>query len=161
MKTSSVVSDKSSSERLLSDSVEHDPVRDPSSETTDPSCEVKDLRRLSEVRVRGDGGVGSAATACWMGPENLEHLAMQSLSSPMVILVSGVGSNILPRMSFNSSDNGKMVFKKLRFLVKARYVESSREAAFHGLRPQVRLTRMTPRDQMSLGAHRYAASRDD
>jgi hypothetical protein len=161
-KTVSSVSDKSSSEMLLSESVEQDPVKEPSSERTEPSWEVNDLRRQSLVQVRGDwGGVGRAGAVCSAGPANVEHLAMHSLSSPMVILVSGVGSNILPRMLFSSSDKGKMVFKKSRFLVNARYVESSREACFHGLRPHVRLTRITPRDQMSLGAHRYAASLDD
>ncbi len=39
-------------------------------------------------------------------------------------------------------------------------MESSTEACFHGLRPQVRLTRMTPRDQTSLGAHRYDVFRE-
>jgi len=42
-------------------------------------------------------------------------------------------------------DKGKMLFKNLRFLVKALYVESSTEACFHGLRPHVRLTSITPR----------------
>jgi hypothetical protein len=86
---------------------------------------------------------------------------MRRLSSEMVIRSSGLLSKILRRTSFSSSDNGKMVFKKLGFLMKARYVESSREACFHGLRPHVRLTRITPRDQMSLGAQRYAGFLDD
>ena len=67
----------------------------------------------------------------------------------------------MPRMSFSSSDNGRMVFRKSGFLVKALYVESSVEACFHGLRPHVRLTRMTPRDHMSLGAHRYDGFLED
>ena len=67
---------------------------------------------------------------------------------------SGLLSKIMARMSFSSSDSGRMVFRKFRFLANARYVESCREACFHGLRPHVRLTRITPKDQISLGAHR-------
>lgn len=86
---------------------------------------------------------------------------MRYLSSPMVILSSGLRAKIMPRISFSSSDKGRIVFKKSGFLVKALYVESSAEACFHGLRPHVRLTRMTPRDQMSFGAHRYDGFLED
>lgn len=86
---------------------------------------------------------------------------MRFLSSLTVILFSGLLSKIIPSMLFNSSDNGKMVFRKFGSFLKARYVESSSEACFHGLRPQVRLTRMTPRDQTSFGAHRYDGFLDD
>ena len=85
----------------------------------------------------------------------VEQAQMACLSWPTEIRSSGLRSKIIPRMSFSSSDKGNIVFKKLRFLVNARYVESSTEACFQGLRPQVRLTKITPRDQMSLGAHRY------
>lgn len=61
---------------------------------------------------------------------------------------------ILPRMSLSSSDTGRMVLRNSGDRVKARYVESSKEACFHGLRPQVKLTRMTPRLQTSLGAQK-------
>lgn len=101
--------------------------------------------------VRGDdGGVGRE-----IGEEKLAQLTIRCLSSPMVILFSGFLSKIRHRISFRSSDNGKMVFKNSESLENALYVESSTDACFHGLRPQVRLTRITPRDQMSLGAHRY------
>lgn len=80
---------------------------------------------------------------------------IRRLSSPMEIRCSGLRSKIFPRISFRSSDNGSIAFKKSRSRVNALYVESSHEACFHGLRPQVRLTRITPRDQISLGAHRY------
>lgn len=86
---------------------------------------------------------------------------IRRFNSLTVILSSGLRSKIIPRMSFNSSDKGRMVFKKLRFRVKALYVESSTEACFHGLRPHARLTSMTPRDHMSFGAHRYDAFLED
>ena len=86
---------------------------------------------------------------------------MRYLSWPMVILSSGLRAKIMPRMSLSSSDKGRIVFKNSGFLVNALYVESSVEACFHGLRPHVRLTRMTPRDHISLGAHRYDGFRED
>lgn len=52
----------------------------------------------------------------------------------------------------SSSETGRMVCKKLRSFLKALNVASSVDVRFQGLRPQVRLTSMTPRDQMSLGA---------
>jgi len=106
---------------------------------------------------KGDwGGVGSCC-----GAENPEQCRIRSFNWSTVILSSGLRAKIMPRMLFKSSDRGRMVFKKLGFLVKALYVESSAEAAFHGLRPHVRLTRMTPRLQMSLGAHRYDGFLED
>src|SRR5271168_4773229 len=86
---------------------------------------------------------------------------MARLSCATVIRSSGFRSNIMPRMSFSGSDNGKIDFKKLRFLVNALYVESSTDACFHGLRPHVKLTKITPRDHMSLGAHRYEGFLED
>jgi hypothetical protein len=47
---------------------------------------------------------------------------------------------------------GKMVCKKERSRTNALNVESSTVARFQGLRPQVRFTKMTPRDQISFGA---------
>ena len=88
------------------------------------------------------------------GMVNREHAWMQFLSSGNVIRSSGLRVKIRPKMSFSSSDNGKMVLRKSGLLVNARYVESSNEACFHGLRPQVRLTRTTPRLQISLGAQK-------
>jgi len=87
------------------------------------------------------------------GIEKFLQAMMRALSSKMVMRFSGHGSKIMERISFRSSESGRIVFRKLRFLVKAVYVESSLEACFHGLRPHVRLTRITPRDQMSFGAH--------
>jgi len=148
---------------VLSDRVEQELIRDPSSEliepSSEPSKEMADGSGYSGLHAawRGDrGGVGSCG-----GAEKLEHWRIRSLSWPTVILSSGLDAKIMPRMSFNSSDNGRIVFKKFGFLVKALYVESSTEACFHGLRPHVRLTRMTPRDQMSLGAHRYDGFLED
>src|ERR1700712_240387 len=86
---------------------------------------------------------------------------MYCLSWPTVILSSGFRSKIMPRISFSSSDKGKMDCRKFRFLVNARYVESSVDACFHGLRPHARLTRITPRDHMSFGAHRYDVFLED
>lgn len=98
------------------------------------------------------GGVARAVTAGTAGTVNLGQAIMLLRSSDRVILSSGLRVNILPKMSFSSFDKGRIVFKKSWLLVKARYVESSKEACFHGLRPQVRFTRMTPRLQTSLGA---------
>lgn len=70
----------------------------------------------------------------------------------MVILLAGLISKILRRIISNSGDRGRMVLKKPGSLRYARKVLSLCEARFHGLRPQVRLTRMTPSDQMSFGA---------
>ena len=86
------------------------------------------------------------------GTVNLGQAMMLLRSSGRVILSSGLRANILPKMSFSSFDKGRIVFRKSGLLVKARYVESSKEACFHGLRPQVRFTKITPRLQTSLGA---------
>jgi hypothetical protein len=53
---------------------------------------------------------------------------------------------------FNSAETGKIELKNLGSFRNARNVESSGEAFFQGLRPQVKFTRMTPRLQTSLGA---------
>jgi hypothetical protein len=149
---------------VLSDRVEQELIKDPSSELIEPSSEQ------SKEMVDGSGQAGSQAAwrgdrggveSCCGGAEKLEHWRIRSLSWPIVILSSGLRAKIIPRMSFNSSDKGRMSFKKFGFLVKALYVESSADACFHGLRPQVRLTRITPRDQMSLGAHRYDGFLED
>jgi len=55
-------------------------------------------------------------------------------------------------MESSSADKGKMVLRKDGSFKKARKVESSGEAFFQGLRPQVRFTRMTPKLQISFGA---------
>lgn len=47
---------------------------------------------------------------------------------------------------------GRMVWRKVQSFKKALKVASSAEARFHGLRPQVKLTRMTPSDQTSFAA---------
>jgi hypothetical protein len=117
---------------------------------TEPSSETGEPGTSQTGEKIGDcGGVAIC------GAENDLQASMRAFSSPMVIRFSGLRSKIIPRMLLSSSDNGKMVFKKFGFLVKALYVESCVEASFHGLRPQVRLTRITPKDQMSFGAHRY------
>lgn len=79
---------------------------------------------------------------------------MRSRSWDNVILLAGSGLKIMPKMSFSSSDTDRMVFKNPGSRMYARYVESSGEACFHGFLPHVRFTRMTPRDQTSLGAQR-------
>ena len=83
---------------------------------------------------------------------NLSQERIRSLSSGMVIRFDGSGSNIRLRMEFSSTERGRIDLRKLLSRRKARKVESSGQARFHGLRPQVRLTRMTPNDQTSLGA---------
>lgn len=56
------------------------------------------------------------------------------------------------KIRFRSNEMGKMVLKNLGSFRNARKVESSDEAFFQGLRPQVKFTRMTPRLHTSLGA---------
>jgi hypothetical protein len=139
-------SDPESSERD-----EVDPIREPSSEMVEevPSSEIEESGELYWGAKHGDcGGV-----AIWE-TENWRQFRIRSLRSRMLILRSGLRSKIIPRMSFSSSDNGSIVFRKSGFLVKALYVESSAEACFHGLRLHVRLTRIIPSDHMSLGAQR-------
>jgi hypothetical protein len=43
----------------------------------------------------------------------------------------------------------------------ARKVSSDGQACFHGLRPQLKLTRITPSDQMSLCNVEYAPNRSN
>lgn len=97
-----------------------------------------------------DGGDGGPWQACAV---NRGQVRMASINSGMVILMAGSRVKILPKMSFSSSDTGRISFKNSGLRANARYVESSKEACFHGLRPQVRFTRITPRLQTSLGAH--------
>lgn len=85
---------------------------------------------------------------------NLGHRIIKSRSSGRVILFVGSRSKILLRMASSSDDSGKMDLRKFGSFRYARNVESSGDALFHGLRPQVRLTRITPRLQTSLGAER-------
>ena len=77
---------------------------------------------------------------------------MASRSCSRVIRLRGLGSNMRRRMASSSTDRGRIVRKKFRFRRYAEYVSSRGSARFHGLRPHVRLTRITPRDQTSLGA---------
>lgn len=81
-----------------------------------------------------------------------EHLRIICLISGMVALLAGLKSKMRLRMASSSKEMGRMVLKNLGSFMKARKVLSSEEARFQGLRPQVRLTRMTPRLQMSLSA---------
>jgi hypothetical protein len=149
-----------------SEAVEVDPVKDPS-EKIDPLSEREEVDEAYESSTgddRGDwGGVERVGVVVkdGGGQANCRQWRMRSFRSRMEMRSSGLRSKIIPRISFSSSDNGKMVFKKSWFRVKALYVESSVEACFHGLRPQVRLTKITPRDQISLGAQRYEGFRDD
>lgn len=83
---------------------------------------------------------------------NLGQVKILYLSSGMVILLAGLVSKILRRIKSSSGDRGRIVLKKPGSLRKARKVLSLCDARFHGFRPQVKLTRMTPKDQMSLGA---------
>jgi hypothetical protein len=55
------------------------------------------------------GGVGRDDMG---GTVNIEQAIILVRSSERVIRCSGIGSKIRPRMSFSSSDNGRMVFKK-------------------------------------------------
>lgn len=55
-------------------------------------------------------------------------------------------------MLSSSEDNGRMVLSMRGSFKYARNVLSDGEARFQGFRPHVRFTRITPRDQISLGA---------
>lgn len=141
-----------------SETVDTDPVSEPSSEMAEPSSEYPEEH--GDVAYPGDSLGDCGGVAIWE-MENWRQLMMRCLRSKMLMRRSGSRSKIRPRMSFSSSDNGNIVFKNSGFLVKALYVESSLDACFHGLRPHVRLTRITPRDQISLGAHRYDGFLED
>ena len=80
------------------------------------------------------------------------HAIISSRNSGMVILLAGLHSKILRSMESSSGERGRIFRKKFGSRKYARKVESSTDARFHGLRPHVRLTRMTPRDQTSFGA---------
>jgi len=82
----------------------------------------------------------------------VEQRRIISRSSGMVALLAALNSKALRRMASNSVEIGRMVLKNLGSFMKARKVLSSKDARFHGLRPHVKLTRMTPRLQTSLGA---------
>jgi hypothetical protein len=81
-----------------------------------------------------------------------EHRRIISRISGIVALLAGLNSNIRLRMASSSMETGRMVLRNLGSFMKARKVLSSNEARFHGLRPHVRFTSMTPRLQTSFGA---------
>jgi hypothetical protein len=81
-----------------------------------------------------------------------EQRMIISRISGIVALFAGLNSKILRSRASNSMEIGRMERRNLGSFMKARKVLSSNEARFQGLRPQVRLTKMTPRLQMSLGA---------
>ena len=83
---------------------------------------------------------------------NLGQRMIKSRSSGMVILLTGLNSKMRLMMESSSGEMGRMVLRNLGSFMYARKVLSSKEARFHGLRPQVRFTRMTPRLHTSLGA---------
>ena len=83
---------------------------------------------------------------------NLGQATMQALSSGRDILLVGSGSNTRWRMEFSPGDSGRIVLRNFRSFRYARYVLSDCDARFHGFRPQVRLTNMTPRDHTSFDA---------
>jgi hypothetical protein len=77
---------------------------------------------------------------------------MRSRSSTREIRFVGSHSKMRLKITLSSGEMGKIELRNVGSFKKARKVESSDEAFFHGLRPQVRLTKMTPRLQTSLGA---------
>lgn len=86
---------------------------------------------------------------------NLGQAMMRSRSSWREILFCGSHSKMRRKIMLSSGARGKIELRKLGSFKKARKVESSEEAFFQGLRPQVRFTRITPRLQTSLGADAY------
>lgn len=95
----------------------------------------------------GDGDRRAARVNC-------RHARISWTSCGSVILLAGLGVKIFLRMLFKSSVMGSIDFKNDGSRKYARYVESEQQASFHGFRPQVRFTRITPRLQMSLGAQK-------
>jgi hypothetical protein len=83
---------------------------------------------------------------------NLGHRIIRSRSSGIVARRAGLNSKTRLRMLSSSGETGRMDRRNLGSFMYARNVLSSKEARFHGLRPQVRFTRMTPRLHTSLGA---------
>lgn len=79
------------------------------------------------------------------------HARMAIFSSGSVIRLAASGSNTRCRIAFSPCDSGNIVLKNCRSFRYARYVLSVGAARFHGFRPQVRFTRITPRDQTSFG----------
>ena len=100
----------------------------------------------------------STSVTSMIGPDlagvlvNTGQSMMRWRSSSKEILLVGSSSKTIPRISLSSSDNGRIDLRKERSSMKALKVDSFGEADFHGLRPQVRLTKITPRDQISFGA---------
>lgn len=68
---------------------------------------------------------------------------------------SGSRVKISFKISLSSSESGRIVFKKSRSRKNTEKVSSRRQACFQGLRPQVRLIRITPKDHTSLEAVAY------
>jgi hypothetical protein len=77
---------------------------------------------------------------------------MRSRSSKREIRFEGSHSKMRLRITLSSREMGRIELRNVGSFKKARKVESSGEAFFQGLRPQVKLTKMTPRLQTSLGA---------
>lgn len=97
-----------------------------------------------------DGGVNIVISTV-EDTVNWPHAIIWRRSSEIVILSSGMGWKTCFKMLFSSYVRGR-IFRRVRERVNARYVGSLSEARCHGLRPQVKLTRMTPSDQTSLDA---------
>jgi hypothetical protein len=83
---------------------------------------------------------------------NLGHSMINLLRSGRVILWCGSHSKIRLKMELSSGESGKIDLRNWGSFKKARKVESSADALFHGFRPQQRFTRITPRLHTSLGA---------
>lgn len=98
----------------------------------------------------GTGGDGGSSWYELM--VNRGHARMSSLSSERPIRFWGSHSKMRRKMSVSSGASGRIEPRKLGSFRNARKVESSGDAFFHGLRPQVKFTRMTPRLHTSLGA---------
>jgi beta-phosphoglucomutase-like phosphatase (HAD superfamily) len=98
------------------------------------------------------GGEGRGVETADLVAVKAEQLRTICLISGIVALLAGLKSKMRLRMASSSREMGRMVLRNLGSFIKARKVLSSEEARFQGLRPQVRLTKITPRLQMSLGA---------
>ena len=79
------------------------------------------------------------------------HLRIRSRSSGRVILLRGSCSKMRLNMKSSSGDKGSIELKNAGLFRYALKVESSMDALFQGLRPQVRFTKMIPRLHTSFG----------
>lgn len=128
-----------------------DPLEDPPITTEDPGD--KDNKSSSRTGGSSRGWRSLLATAgATTRVVKRGQSTIKLRSSVIVIRLEGSRSKMRLKITTASVESGKIDWRKNGCFRYARNVESSKEARFQGLRPQVRLTRMTPRAHTSLAA---------